>query len=46
MGNSDRRHDRYDEDHTDFEELIANRFDEDAAIERAEARYERYVYGD
>lgn len=46
MGNSDRHPDRYDEDHTDFEELIANRFDENAAIEKAEARYERFTYGE
>ena len=50
MGQFDRHpHDDNDyesDDEPDFEAMIANRFDEEATTERAEASYERYVYGD
>ncbi len=33
-------------DEPDFEKMVEDRFDEEAATERAERSHERYAYGD
>lgn len=38
--------DRYGPDEPDFEQMMEDRFDGEAALERAERSYERYVTGD
>lgn len=46
MGRRRDDEDSYGSDEPDFEQLREDRFDEEAAIERAERSYERAMFGD